>query len=76
MAVDFPTVMRNAAAEGIDLQQIAISYKGLTDSELLALQAHQEVTHDLGGGAILAKFPLEGVPLFQDKATGVMYLGA
>jgi len=74
--VDFAAVMRNAEAEGINLQQIAIQYKGLTVSEVIALQAHQQVTHDLGNGTVLAKFPLGGMPLFPEKADSVLYLGA
>ena len=74
--VDFEAVMRNAAAQGVDLQQIAIKYEGLTTAELVELGSHQEVTHQAGGGSILAKFPLEGMPLFPEKATAVLYLGA
>ena len=76
MPIDFDAVRRNAAREGIDLQEIAIKYEGLTADELLELGAHQEVTNDLGSGSVLAKFPLEGTPLFPSKASAVLYFGA
>lgn len=76
MPVDFDAVMRNARRDGIDLQEIAIKYEGLTADELSELGAHQEVTHDLGTGSILAKFPAEGMPLFPSKAVSVLHLGA
>lgn len=76
MAVDFARVVRNALRDGVDLEEISIKYEGLTDEELTTLRTLQEVTHDLGGGACLAKFPPEGMPAFPEKATAVLHLGA
>jgi len=76
MPVDFDAVMRNAAAQGVDLQEITIKYEGLTAEELSELEAHQEVTHNTGGGSVLAKFPAKGAPLFPSKAAAVFSLGA
>ena len=75
-AVDFAEVMRNAANEGIDLQQIAIKYENLTTDELQQLGLHQVITSYLPGNGVLAKFPESGEPLFQSKASAVLYLGA
>lgn len=69
--------MENAAAEGIPLQEITIQYEGLTPDEMVFLAKHQEVGHvSRGEGRVLAKFPDKGFPLFQEKATAVLYLGA
>lgn len=74
--VDFEAVIANATAAGIDLQEIAIRYEGLSSKELAELREGQEVTHVLSGGVVLAKFPLVGTPRFQNKATSVFSLGA
>jgi hypothetical protein len=76
VSVDFPEVMRNAAKEGIDLQEITIKYENLTPDEIKVLESRQIITNRLPGGGLLAKFPKEGEPLFPDKATAVLYLGA
>jgi hypothetical protein len=76
MPVDFEAVRRNAAEQGVDLQEITIKYEGLTAEELSRLEAHQEVTHRTGSGNVLAKFPVEGKPLFPHKAAAVFSLGA
>jgi len=76
MKVDFALVMKNAASEGIDLQQIAIQYEDLAPEELTLLAGYQEVTHHLRPGSVLAKFPLTGMPLLPHKATAVLYLAA
>jgi hypothetical protein len=68
-------VIENAAAQGIDLQEVAIHYEGLTPDELKAVGDHQEITHVIDEGRVLAKFPKEGLPLYPEKAT-VHYLGA
>ena len=69
-------MIANATAEGIPLSEITIRYEGLNTKELLELQKNDLVTHDLGGGAVLAKFPLVDRPQFETKATAVLYLGA
>ena len=76
MTVDFPEVKRNAAKQGIDLQQITIKYENLTLEEVDMLESRHMITSRLPGGALLAKFPEDGEPLFPDKATAVLYLGA
>jgi hypothetical protein len=72
---DFEKVIENAAAQGIEIQEVAIHYEGLTDDELAILRKHQEVTHEISPGRVLAKFPKQGLPLYPEKAT-VHYLGA
>ena len=74
--VDFEAVKSNAAAQGVDLQEIAIKYENLTADELSELKSHQKVTHKLSEGSVLAKFPEVGEPLFQEKATAVLSFGA
>lgn len=75
--VDFGQVMKNAAAEGIPLDEIMIQYDGLTPNELAFLKKHQEVTYEMGDeGRVIAKFPTKGFPLYQEKATSVLHLGA
>ena len=76
MSVDFHEVMRNAAKQGIDLQEITIKYENLTPDEIKVLESRQIITNRLPGGGLLAKFPKEAEPLFSDKATAVLYLGA
>ena len=76
MNVDFPEVKRNAAKQGVDLQQITIIYENLTTEEKDVLNSHRLITNQLPGGGCLAKFPEDGDPLFPAKATGVLYLGA
>ena len=71
---DFRKVMENAKAQGINLAEVAIKYDGLTDQELEFLRKHQEVTHGIAPGRVLAKFPKQGFPLFEEKAT-VHHLG-
>ena len=67
--------MRNAAAAGISLQEIAIIYVELTPDERGTLKGYQQVTHE-SDSTVIAKFPSSGTPLFADKATGVLYLAA
>lgn len=68
--------MANAKDQEIDLQEVAIQYENLTSEELKFLEKHQTITHNLGEGRVLAKFPLKGFPLYQERATAVHYLGA
>jgi len=68
--------MRNAAKDGIDLQEITIKYENLTSDEIKRLESCQMITNRLPGGGLLAKFPKDGEPLFPDKATVVLHLGA
>lgn len=75
MSVDFKAIMKNAKEQGVDIQQIAIHYEGLTVEEIEMLGNHQVITHN-SGTVVLAKFPEEGMPILQSKATSVFYLGA
>lgn len=76
MAVDFPAVIRNAAAQGVPLQEIAIFYKGLSEAERFELETFQAITDDLGDGTVIAKFPPTGLPRIPEKAESVLHLGA
>jgi hypothetical protein len=75
LSVDFKKVIKNAQDQGIDLQEIAIQYEDLTDEEINLLGNHQVITNN-SGSTVLAKFPLEGMPILQTKAKYVHYLGA
>ena len=68
--------MRNAAKDGIDLQEITIKYENLTPDEVKVLESRQIITSRLFRGDLLAKFPEEGEPHFPGTATAVLYLGA
>ena len=76
MGLDFAKIRENALKDGIDLQEIPIKYENLTDSEIEILETKQTITHRLSKGCVLAKFPRDGKPLFQEKATAVIPLGA
>ena len=76
MGIDFAEVMRNAKEQGIDLQEITIKYENLTPDELDVLASSQIIVSQLPGGGLLAKFPKNGEPLFPNRATDVLYLGA
>jgi hypothetical protein len=75
--VDFEAVIRNAEAQGVDLQEIAIQYEGLTPDDLIELRLRQHITHNRRNGTVLAKFPGDGgIPSCPEKAVAVHYLGA
>jgi hypothetical protein len=76
MPVDFRAVRATADHDGIDLQEVAIHYENLTEEEMKLLRARNLVGKELGPGSILGKFTSSGEALFEDKATGVLYLGA
>lgn len=77
MAVDFDAVRRNAADQGLILQEIAIMYEGLTDEEVQTLTERGLVGVALERpGALLGKFTSDGEALFPHKAVGIHYLGA
>ena len=76
MTVDFIQVRENAAKEGIDLQQIAIKWEGLSLAELSQLESAGLLTHRLADSSALGKFAEDGGVLFSEKATAVLYLGA
>lgn len=72
---DIETVKKNAKAQGIVLQQIAILYDGLTDEEKNALRALHLLKSESGSSAIAA-FSDCGDALFPEKIKGVHYLAA
>jgi hypothetical protein len=75
MAVDFEAVRRNAAIQGLDLQEIAIIYEGLSEEELQTLEACGLVGRHLEArGSVLGRFTKDGEALFPTKAAGVLTL--
>ncbi len=75
MGVNFKLIIENAQKQRINLQEVAIEYTDLTEEDLKLLKNHQVITH-AGKDWVLAKFPEEGMPILQSKATAVHYLGA
>lgn len=73
--VDFDAIRKNAANEGISLQQIAIFYKDLSPGEIAVMEEFCLIT-DRTGDSIVARFTENGDAMFPQKATGVYYLGA
>jgi len=73
--VDFDSVNRQIKEESLSINIIRIVYKGLTEEELRELSIKQEAV-DLKEGKVLTRYPLSLKPLYKDKATGVLYLGA
>ena len=71
--VDIEAVKSEAIAQGIALQQIALLYVGLDETEkntLKALNLHKIETE------IIATFTASGEALFASKITGAQYLAA
>lgn len=73
--VNIEAVKRNAAAQGIVLQEIAIFYAGLTDAEKSLMQEQNLLKQD-NGNIVIATFTNSGEALFPEKIKGVHYLGA
>lgn len=74
-AVDIDLVKKNAIAQGIALQQIAIVYVGLDETEKDALKAFDLLKGE-NGNTVIATFTAEGDALFREKITGTYYLTA
>ena len=74
MVVDFDSVRKNAAEQGIDLSKIAILYEGLTASEILSLEEAGCVAYK-AEKCVIGKFTKEGREMFGTKAVGVYYPG-
>lgn len=73
--VDFDEVVKNAEAQGIDLSEISLLYKGLTEMELQALRRLQLVVAKTDA-CVIGRFSKEGIALFARKVTGVYSLRA
>jgi hypothetical protein len=72
---DIEEVKRNAYAQGVPLQEIAIVYHGITDREKFLMKEQNLVTHD-NGSIVIAKFTKDGEAMFPEKIYGCHYLGA
>jgi hypothetical protein len=73
--VDIDLVKRNAIAQGIALQQIAILYVGLDETEKNGLKALKLLKTE-NANTVVATFTTDGDPLFREKITGTYYLAA
>jgi hypothetical protein len=73
--VDVEQVKKNALAQGIALQQIAILYVGLSDDEKDVFRA-LDLLKTESDNLTIATFTNDGDALFPKKITGVQYLAA
>ena len=73
--VDIEVIKRNAVAQHIALQEIAIVYAKLTDDERVCLQKSNLVKYE-NGDIVIATFPQSGIALFPEKIKGAHFLGA
>ena len=76
MCLDFDEIRRNAQEQGVNLQEIAIVYAGLTDDQIETLNAKGLLVKNLGNGGGMGKFDAKGEVLFAEMAVQVLYLGA
>lgn len=75
MAVDFDAVRATAQADGINLGEVAIVYKGLTAEQVRTLTERGLVAAHLEWpGSLLGKFTPEGEALFPEQADSVSWL--
>jgi len=72
--VDFDAVKKNIWKDHLDIKLIRIIYERLTVEEVRELKMKQDM-EDLKNGKILATYPSDFNPLYQDKAVGILYLG-
>jgi hypothetical protein len=72
---DFDAIRATAAKEGINLQEVAIVYDELSESELTEMISAGLVAES-SGPKILGRFGLDGAVMFPEKATAAIYLGA
>ena len=73
--VDIGLIKRNAEAQGIALQEIALLYVGLTEEEKEILKSINLLKYE-AGNAVMATFTDTGDALFPEKITGAHYLAA
>ena len=73
--VNFELVRKNIKKDNLDIRFIRIVYRGLTQEELIKL-AEKQNYKAIGQGKILAMYPNDFEPLFPNKATEIIYLGA
>ena len=76
MCLNFDEIRQNAQEQGVNLQEIAIVYKGLTDNQIETMNAKGLLVQKLGNGGGIGKFSAEGEVLFAEMAVQVLYLGA
>jgi hypothetical protein len=73
--VNIEEIKKNAIAQGVVLQEIAILYVGLNDQEKTLLKALNLLKLETGN-TVIATFTQAGDALFPEKITGVQYLAA
>jgi hypothetical protein len=76
MSVDFDSVRRNAAAQGVPLSEISIFYENLTDEEIAFLDESGLIVSSTRREMIVARFGPDGEVAFPDKASGVYSLAS
>lgn len=74
--VNFKEVAKNIKKDNLDIKLIRVEYINLTASEIKELKVKQKPIKKLDDKRILAVYPKDGKPLFQNKATTILYLGA
>jgi hypothetical protein len=74
-AIDIDAVKRNAIAQGIASQQIAILYVGLDETEKNILKSLNLLKNE-SENTVIATFTADGDALFREKIGGVHYLAA
>ena len=74
-SVDIDRVKRNALAQGIVLQEIAILYVGLDETEKNVLKVLNLLKNE-SENTVIATFTADGDALFREKIAGVHYLAA
>lgn len=72
--VDFDSVRKNAAAEGIPLSEICLFYAGLSAEDVTTLRNAGALKEFYDGHRALGAFCSDGSVVLEDKVTGVHYL--
>ncbi|KXB07566.1 hypothetical protein AKJ51_01080 [candidate division MSBL1 archaeon SCGC-AAA382A20] len=73
--VDFDAVKKEISEGELDIRYIRIIYEGLTEEEIKKLQK-QDDRVEVKDKKVIAPYPSDSNPLYQDKATGILYLPA
>lgn len=73
--VNFELIRKNIEKENLDIHFIRIVYRDLTQEEIVKLAGKQSY-EVISEGRILATYPDDFRPLFPNKATEIIYLGA
>ncbi len=66
-------VVHNATAEGIDLSEIGLLYRNLSDHELTILQKYG-LYADRSAETIRGRFTKEGLVLYPEKVSSLLHL--